>query len=93
MNNSKQQRTLTAGKLFTYPSRLKLVIMTIIIVGMFVLMSGGMKIMEILFPLDKLSDQVSWYAGCIIGAFVGALVAHFLPKRISFVSILLKALI
>lgn len=51
-------------------------------------MSGGMKIMETLLTSYVSDDGVpTWFLGCIIGGFLGAMGTEYLPKKQLYVSL------
>lgn len=58
------------------------------LVGMFILISGGMQMIEssVVYPKPPFVQRAGWFAGVIIGSFVGALGNYFTSKKILFVS-------
>ncbi|KAL5290975.1 hypothetical protein ACFFRR_010401 [Megaselia abdita] len=55
---------------------------------MLVLMSGGMNIIEsfMFYQNERMVDKCGWYAGCIIGAFIGAILCYRISTRISLIA-------
>ncbi|KAL5290976.1 hypothetical protein ACFFRR_010402 [Megaselia abdita] len=56
--------------------------------SIFVFMSGGMKIMETLitsYVSDSFNVMSSWFFGCIIGGFLGALGMEYFPKKLFYI--------
>lgn len=61
----------------------------VLLVGMFILISGGMQMMEnsVIYPKPPFVQRAGWFAGVIIGSFLGALGNYFTSKKVLFVSI------
>ncbi|KAL5290974.1 hypothetical protein ACFFRR_010400 [Megaselia abdita] len=55
---------------------------------MFILISGGMQMIEssVVYPKPQLVQRAGWFAGVIIGSFLGAIGNYFTSKKILFLS-------
>lgn len=61
----------------------------ILCLGIFIFMSGGMKIMESLitsYMSDSFAMMSSWFFGCIIGCFLGAVGMEYFSNKWFYVS-------